>query len=457
MCCAGGRKFKGMANGKKIVLMQTAEEVCALRLQPMQRGWGASAVERCADLADEEGTLRDFRGMCGGGDLTLALRTSSVLLKVLRLPAAAKEALASAVELQMDRFSPFSGEEQTIAHEVLEEGAEELTVLAASVPTTLFETWDAILKQLHAALPVRVDLAVLGAWHQLRTRHAELFGGAARKLLLVELDGEWNVMLVENGAPRFIRSLAPATEGDWKRDLNLSLLSAEAEVGAGHVDEVVVFAGNAHGPSDSVLNEVCECTVRRLNVKGIDDALEGAARRSLEKKTLNLLPATWALARKEKAVHRQFVWGVGAAAILWVAIVLVLFGGPYVTGLMLKSREAASKALDPAYKVVYDLRERVRLINRYKDRSNSALDALYVVTKAMPEGLTLTQLNYQRLDGVKINGEASGDLNAVYALQNALQVTPPFRESKLGAIVSSPNRASRFEIDAYFEPQEAKK
>jgi len=444
-----------MANPRKIVLTQAGAGLRALRLNPAQRGWAASSVETCADLTDEEGALKGFRATCAGGEVALALRTSSALVKVVDLPAAARDALTSAAEAHMDRLSPFGSGEQTTGHEVLAEEDGSLAVLVAGAPGTLFKTWDALLPIARAGLPGRVDLAILGAWRQLRERHADMFGG--RKLALVEIEGEWNLVLARDGVPRYIRGIAPATENGWRRDLRLSLLSAEAELGPGRVDEVLVFSNGADGPSNSLLMELCGCGVRRATCDTAADALEGCARRCLEKKSLNLLPAAWVAARRARAASRNFNLGIAAAAALWVALTATLFGGPEVVKFFIKLDQDKIKAHDGNYQIVNNFRQRVLLIDRYKDRSKSALEALRVIVESMPpETITLTAVNYQGVDGVRIEGESTGDRDAIYAFKETLQKSPPFVECDFnGSISTLPNRRDRFALDARFVKKEA--
>jgi len=472
-----------MANRRKIVLAQSAAELRALRLQPAQKGWAASGVERCADLADEEGALKTFRALCAGGDITLALKTSSTLLRVVKLPLAARESLASAAELQMDRLSPFTGEEQTIAHEVLAEEPDGLVVLVASAPAALFETWEAILPRLRAGLPARVDLSILGAWHVLRARHADLFDTGARKLALVEIDGEWNILIVEAGIPRLVRAITPGNDDDWRRDLSLTLLSAEAELGPGRVEETLVFVEGAScslspdgeqdapptlspdgeqdaPPTDSLLTGLDAGGIRRFTTDSTGDALEGVARRGLEKKSLNLLPAAWRAAQREKDVSRNFNLAIAAAALLWVVLAAVVFGGPYLTEAIKDSYLKTSEEEDYDYQIANNYRQRVQLIGRYMDRSKSALDALLVIAEAMPESppaFTLTSLTYKSAEGVKIDGESTIGRDAIYVFKETLEKTPPFVEVDLGtitAITGAGRRGDRFSLDARFVKKE---
>ncbi|MDD4101954.1 MAG: hypothetical protein PHU80_04910, partial [Kiritimatiellae bacterium] len=55
-------------------------------------------------------TALTARSALGGRQIVLSLPLSRMLVRVLRLPVDIKDDLASAVELQMDKLSPFPGE-----------------------------------------------------------------------------------------------------------------------------------------------------------------------------------------------------------------------------------------------------------------------------------------------------------------------------------------------------------
>src|SRR5690606_16367424 len=69
-----------------------------------------------------------------GGEAVLALPTSQLLVKVLRLPLAVREELADVLILQMAKHAPFSGDDMTVSGEIVSENDEELTVFAAALP-----------------------------------------------------------------------------------------------------------------------------------------------------------------------------------------------------------------------------------------------------------------------------------------------------------------------------------
>lgn len=452
--------------------MQSGTDLCALRLQPVQKGWAAAGMERCPCLLEEEDNtaLRQLRSFCGGGDLVLVLRSSQVLVKVIQLPAAARDALDSAVELQMARVSPFPEDEQTTAHEIIAEDDETLTILAATAPAAVYATWDILLERLGAPLPVRVDIAALGVWQRVSERHRAALGtsAAARKLAFIELEDEWLLLLLEAGVPRFIRVLdTPVSENAWLRDIRLSLLAADAELEHKPVDEMLVFKrqsdetiGAEPMPSDTMLQAVCAVPVKRLALAPAHDALEGAARRATEKKSLNLMPAGWLQASREKASQKRFWAAVGILGVLWLAAAAALFGGPFITKEILASNQKQVDRLEPEFRQVDNLRGRVRLIRLYMDRSKSALECLRVATAGMPAGMTLSSFRYDlhaqggSRNGVRINGEAR-DTAAIYALKEYLEATPPFVEATLGNISSDPRTGiHRFEVEANLEKPE---
>jgi hypothetical protein len=72
----------------------------------------------------------------------------------------------------------------------------------------------------------------------------------------------------------------------------------------------------------------------------------------------------------------------------------VLFSGPLVYKQMTDRVRAASRAHAKAFKQVSDMRERVKLILAYTDRTYSPLELLRIVSERLPQGITLTGFNF---------------------------------------------------------------
>ena len=94
------------------------------------------------------------------------------------------------------------------------------------------------------------------------------------------------------------------------------------------------------------------------------------------------------------------------------------------------------------------MRERVRLVRRYMDRSGSLLESLRAICAAQPEGVELSELSYDREKGCRFKGEAIAPA-LVYSFKEQVETTAPFHACKLGGVSLVPgSQKHRFEMDA---------
>ncbi len=379
--------------------------------------------------------------------IVLGLPTSRLLVKVLKLPVAAREDLAGVVALQMDKLSPFAGDELTVSSELLAETDTELTVLAAAVPSAVFTPMEAPLAAVGATV-TRVDAALLGWWRALRD-HADLKPADGRRVLLVRSDNEWDLAIIDQGVPVFVRGLgAVAAPGDLAHELTLSLLNAEIEAGPVPLLEIVVVAPDQADDVADVLRTASGVAVRQVAPEPVPRDAMGLAWRAADGVAgLDLTPACWRERAASTVARRHFLAGLGVALAVWVVLAGVLFAGPEVWRHLGAWRGRQMAAIAEDYRGVANAKDRVKLIRAYMDRSNSLLESLRTVTSVQPQGVDLTSLNYRRQESVKLTGEAL-DPAQVYAFKDGLENNAPFGLCTLGAVsFDGGRRKHRFEMD----------
>ena len=382
--------------------------------------------------------------------VVLGLPTSMLLLRILRLPVLAREEMEGAVALQMDKLSPFPGDELTIGWEVLAEEGDNATVFAAAAPERHMETLGTALQRAGVRL-MRADVALLDAWRALREQGV-LAAGPGRQIVLVACGVEWDLLVLDDGLPALARGLGrPVEDGDLARELTFSLFQAEMECGARPLHEILALS--AEPPPAAVLGAIraafpqpvrCVAPVAQATVA------DGLGLRQVEGATLDLTPSAWRARERAQVVRHRLVLGLGAAAGLWVALAGMLLLGAFVTGQLTKWQRGREAEITAEYRRVYDTRERIYLIRRYMDRGRSVLEALHTITAQQPEGLELSSLTYRREEGCKLAGEAP-DPALIYTFKERLQATAPFTACKLGGVSIVPgSQRQRFEMDAQF-------
>lgn len=392
--------------------------------------------------------LREARDALGARQVVVALPLSRLLVRVLRLPVEVKDELLSAVALQMDKLSPFPGEELSVGCEVLSEGDEHLWVFAAAMPLVVSDELGSALNEARLHV-VRTDVSALG-WFRSLCGPLQL-AQPGRRVVLMDPDAGWDLLVVDHGIPVLARGLGTVDEpAALARDVMLSLFNAELEAGRAAVSEVLVISAQA--PTDewlAGLQDLLGLPVRHRALPSLDGGVEGVAVRTGEGAALDLTPQAWRDEVREARTRKRVLTGVAVAAAVWALFMAVLFSGPLVYKQMTDRVRAASKAHAKAYKQVSDMRARVNLILSYMDRSYSPLEMLRMASGYLPQGITLTGFNFRRDDGVKITGEA--DLpTLVYDFKNAVTEDPLFESVSLTGPSASKGK-NKFDVDAKFK------
>lgn len=382
---------------------------------------------------------------------SLALPTSTLMLKVLALPPADPASLAGIVRLQMEKIAPCAGDDLVVGHEILSRGEAGQRVFAAAVPRAKL---DALAQRLAAAglRLTRLDAALLGWWRQLADLRLPALA-EGRVAVLFEQGGEWDLLLTEANEPLLARGLGlPWEPPDLGRELTLSLLQAEMEAGAASLSALLVVAERSpDGDWLAALQAAAGVQPQYVPRERLGSPALGVALRDAETGRLDLVPDAWREQERTQRARRRFLAGFGAAALLWVLLTAGLLLAPSIVKRATAGVTARIAAREPAFREASDVRLRVRLIRSYMDRSRSLLEALRSVCEVMPAGVELSALTYRREEGVKLQGDAAGSA-LVYAFKDALDAVGVFAGGKLNGPTLEPvRRRHRFEIDARFD------
>ena len=380
--------------------------------------------------------------------VVLSLPLCRLLVRVMQFPVEVREELADAVTLQMDKLSPFPGEELAVSHEILSETESTLWVFAAALPAAVFNEIGEALEV--AKLQVtRTDTSGLG-WFRVLWGPCHL-DRPGRRVLLMNPDGGWDLMVVDQGVPVLMRGMGVLLDDlSLFRELTLSLMNAELDAGPQAIEEVLVVSKT---PPDAALREglsrVASAPVRHLVPPSEDGGVEGVALRTGEGAMLDLTPQIWRTAVYEAGIRKRVLTGVSVALAIWAVFMGILFSGPIVYNQLIERVRKASRAHFSEYKAVSDTRERVNLIQSYTDRSRSALELLRLVSVYLPSGVTLAGLTYKRDEGIRVSGDAELPTQ-VYAFKNAITEDPLFETVGLTGPSASKGR-HKFDVDAKFK------
>ena len=385
-------------------------------------------------------------------EVSLALPLNRLLTALVRVPAEHRDAPEALAQNLLKEKSPYPDEALTVGLEFLHEGPEGALAFAAALPESAA---DDIGEALDAAKlnPVAIDALALGV---LRERKAEIGLSAARRLVLIREMDDIAAFVLDGELPVAVRAIADGA--DLKRETMLCLLEAEDFGGAGELAEIVTI-GDV--PAEG-LEAFAPVRALPAQASAEDKAPEGLAARAKEPGTLNALPESWRQMLEETRFKAKLVRFVAVALGVWVLAMGVLFGVPFAYGFMTDHQKALSREHARRYNEVREMREKVRLVQKYSDHARGALEILKAVSDRLPEGMELGNWNFKREDGVRFAGEAA-DAASVYQFKDALlavQLGEGEDAEKVFAdvILTGPSAAKggrqRFDIDCRYETEE---
>ena len=402
--------------------------------------------------------LRAAVAKFGTREFVLSVPLSRLLVRTVRLPAEARDDLLGAAQLELDGISPFPDEALTPGAEVVAETDTEIVALVAALPAAASEE----ISEALAAAKVhvtRTDATALG-WLRGLWPEICLNAGVARRLVLLDLDGGWDLVLLEGDAPTFIRGIGiVASLDELVREITLSLMQLSGD----GPDDVVVCS---QGTVDAALLERLASfgPVRTVAVEDGFAGVEGTARRAAEETALDVTPEAWREARAESRFRRSMFAWLGVTLGVWLLLMGVLFGYDIVYGFRTSHQKALQqeKAHRAALKNVTAMKDRVMLIERYADHAHGALEVLKVVSDSLPdsEDMTFRQFQFRRGESVRVNGMA-GEREDIRAFTERLEAAAfedaeeaLFQKVQQSGGESQTKKGIRFAIECFFRAEE---
>ena len=386
-------------------------------------------------LAEREARLKSacvsFKGF-----ISAALPSDQVLLRAVKLPTIIDAEIKGMVDLQVDKFSPFPLDSLVVSHEVLSRLTDSTTVLIAAVQLPIADALEKRLQEAGADV-ARLDIAALG-WCRLLKDAGEVPDEGRHLVLLLE-GGTPEIVVFEDGVPRVFRSLTgidssggEVSAAELAAEINFSFLSLEIEQDANVACTVAVwYAGQNPG---TLALHLANATAHKVAVKplsALPPLAEGLARRATQREGgVDLTPPAWRETETARMFKRR-IWIVAAAvAALWLLLLGGLEGGLYFQKFRLRRLQTKLEALEKPAAEVKEMQRRVRMVERYMNRRDSALEVLRELSTLQPPGIDLSSFSYRKDEGVKLSGEA-GAVNLVYDFKTALDGAKMFRDVSL--------------------------
>lgn len=391
------------------------------------------------------------------GAATLCLPTSDVIFRVSRLPSVDTEEIAAMSRNQMEKDAPLPIEEMTASFEILSQTEESALVLSASAPTSSIDNLSAIVGIPSSNID-RVDATILATLRNLNDKNAFT---PARDVAIIEEGLGIVLVIADAGIPVMIRSsgiVETVSAPSLTNAARVALIQAQLEHGQMELSQLVCVASSQN------LQNACLSIASALGIKysqiaptSLPATPHGAAMRTIEGQgRLNLFPEAWRTEIDARKFRKRMRIVTAAAAALLLLLAGWMYVWPALMDQRIKSLNAQVERRAAQESEVNDLRNRIKIIENYSDRTFSPLEILLEATLKLPEGVDITSFRYSGdKNHVSIEGKST-ITTLVYDFMEGLNQSELFGEVKL---VSGPtlNRALNifvFELSINFKADE---
>lgn len=402
----------------------------------------------------------------GAEGLSLVLPLKDSFCKILRIPSADSSEIALIARNMMEADAPLDPSEMVFSHETLEtapggadgDGGSAL-VIAVSAPVSAVDALRSA-AGCDAGRIDRVDVFPLALATALSKRDASLLEG--RRPALADFDGRIALIVFDAGRPvvaRDLGSTVSAAAPSLTLALRLALVQAERDNGSAEPSPLLVLTSAL--PFQTAATTAAKALGLKTQIvpePRPEEIAFSAASRSLsaDGRLCNLFPDSWQSMLSDRKFKRSFATGIAGAFAIWLALACTLFGWPALLSMRETALQNEVDRLAPEESAVDQFRNRIKIIERYSDRTWSPLEVLREVAIALPQGVTLTMF---RQDAGKREAlvEASARASApAYDFSNRLKESPLFERNDIVAGPTENRNTGRtsFQLRLTFTPKD---
>jgi hypothetical protein len=366
------------------------------------------------------------------GDITIALRTSELLLRIMDLPSRDRKEIADMVGFQIDKISPFPQEHLAVSNEVLQEGEEASRILMAAAKRrgidALGEAFEGRGVRIHS-----IDARILG-WMRLLVDEGHVSEEAC-EIFIIDDGLDCSLAVVTSGIPVVIRML-DAREIDENTaealvsEISYTLTTLETERNLPAPSAIQYWSrGALAADTRGRLSEKIGLPVHHHPLDSLPPLSEGILRRNtFLSNRVDLVPPEWIELHERRLMMRKFTKIAAGITLAWLAVMLVFHGVFKVRDVQMQRVEKRLAAIEPDARTALENRQKLNALKVYTDRTDSALECLREVTRLLPaDDINFGSYNYKKGKGVTLRGTAEKD-SSVYDFFEALTGSDLFEQ-----------------------------
>jgi Tfp pilus assembly protein PilN len=385
------------------------------------------------------------------GRLALAIPSGLALMRVVNLPTNDPGELKDMVDLQVDKFSPFPVAQMAVSFEQLaaQNGSSRVLVVAAQR-----EQVDRIGEAFHTAgfRLHEMDVEVLGWWHLLK-ENGHVAETGQHILLLLDV-ASVELIVAQDGVPLVFRSLGMPGGGrgeefvrEMVEEAGYTLTTLEAEQGTAPSVRLSVWYWEAPEPALlEALGRECGTAPETHGMNELPPLSEGLARRAQQRGplTLDLAPAEWHVAETSRRARSRLLFASAVFLGVWaLAVGGFLLGMAWQENKLKRLKQRVETVEKPAAGV-RQIKQKVEELDRYSERSRSALECLREISALLPPGLDLTSMLYKKGNEITLRGETTPEqVDQIYQFFEAIEGSPLFLAVENRTVTTNPGGGRR--------------
>lgn len=364
------------------------------------------------------------------GQVTVALRSSELLMRTIQLPTVNAEEIADMVSFQIDKVSPFPIDQLAIAHETLRISDDSSQVLMAAAKRKQIDAIGDTFEKKGTRIQ-SIDARVLG-WLYLFADEGRLSNESCEVLLII--DGiDFVLIILSEGFPITFRPLDMKLDDmtvvdELSYEIQYTLTTLAAEYNLPEPDTLHCWTLEPiPAPLKTKLESTCGLKIQDNDLTKIPPLSEGILRRTLSAENrIELIPREWVEHQQRLKLRKQFTAIAGSIAAVWIAVLLIFFSVFKVRDMKLAAVKADADAIAPLARKAEANQKKLKALKVYTDRTDSSLECMREITLTMPVGdIEFVSYNYTKDKGISLRGSGR-DKSLVTDFFTSLNKSPLF-------------------------------